>query len=62
MLKLTKFAPPYCHIRGGGFKFYYTRHVMNRFIPHVHCAQPLNGFKNGPNLAENRIEYDVLTT
>ena len=40
---------------GGVLTFYYTSHDMNRFIPHVHRAQPLNGFENGPNLAENRI-------
>jgi len=58
MLKLTKFPPPY----GGGLTFYYTSHDMNRFIPHVHRARPLNGFENGANLAENRIEYVLLTT
>jgi len=58
MLKLTKFPPPY----GGGFTFYYTSHAMNRFIPHVFRAQSLNGFENGPNLAENSIEYVLLTT
>ena len=42
MLKLTKFPPPY----QGGFKFYYTSHIMKRFIPHVHRARPLNGFEN----------------
>ena len=42
--------------------FHYTSHDMNRFIPHVHRAQPLNGFENGPNLNENRIEYVLLTT
>jgi hypothetical protein len=42
-LKLTKFPPPY----GGVLTFYYTSHDMNRFIPHVHCARPLNGFENG---------------
>jgi len=57
MLKLTKFPPPY----GGVLTFYYTSHDMNRFIPHVHRAQPLNGFENGPNLAENRIQYVLLT-
>jgi len=58
MLKLTKFPPPY----GEGLMFYYTSHDMNRFIPHVHRARPLNGFENGPNLAENIIEYVLLTT
>jgi len=58
MLKLTKFPPPY----GGGLTFYYTSHDMNRFIPHVDRARPLNEFENGPNLAENRIEYVLLTT
>jgi len=43
---------------GGVLTFYYTSHDMVRFIPHV----PLNGFENGPNLAENRTEYVVLTT
>jgi len=45
---------------GGVLKFYYTSHDMNRFISHVHRARPLNGFENGPNLAENRIEYVLL--
>jgi len=58
MLKLRKFPPPYW----GGFTFYYTSHDMNRFIPHVHRARPLNGFENGPNLAENRKKYVLLTT
>jgi len=58
MLKLIKFPPPH----GGGLTFYYTSHVMNRFIPHVHSARPLNRFENGPNLADNRIEYVLLTT
>ena len=58
MLKLTKFPPPYW----GGLTFYYTDHDMNRFISHVHCARPLNGFENGPNLAENKIEYVWPTT
>ena len=58
MLKLTKFPPPY----GGGFMFYYTKIFMNRFILHVHRAWPLNGFENGPNLAENCTEYVLLTT
>jgi len=40
-LKLTKFPPPY----GGGLTFYYASHDMNRFIPHVHRARPLNGSK-----------------
>jgi len=53
MLKLTKFPHPY----GGGLTFYYTSHDMNRFNPHVYSARPLNGFENGLNLAENRIEY-----
>ena len=42
--------------------FFYTSHVMNRFISHVYCARPLNGFENSLNLAENRIEYVLLTT
>ena len=42
-LKLTKFPPPY----GGVLTFYSTSHDMNSFIPHVHCARPLNGFENG---------------
>jgi len=58
VLGLTKFPPPY----GEGVTFYYTRHDMNRFIPHFHRERPLNGFGNGPNLAENRIEYVFLTT
>ena len=59
MLKLTKFPSPY----GGGLTFYYTSHDMNRFDPHVHRARPpVNGFESGLNLAENRIEYVLLTT
>jgi len=58
MLKLTQFPPPF----GGVFMFYYTSHVMKRFIPHVHRARPLNGFENGSNLAENRIEIVLLTS
>jgi len=58
MLKLTKFPPPY----GGGLTFYYTSHDIDKNIPHVHRARPLNGFENGQNLAENRIEYVLLTT
>ena len=58
MLKLTKFPPPF----GGGSTFNYTSHVIKRFIPHVHRAWPLNGFENGSNLAENRIEYILLTS
>jgi len=58
MLKLSKFPPQY----GGGVTFYYISHVMNRFISHVYCARPLNGFENSLNLAENRIEHVLLTT
>jgi len=58
MLKLTKFPPPF----GGGSTFYYTGHVIQRFIPHVYRARPLNGFENGSNLAENRKEYLLLTS
>jgi len=36
--------------------------ALPRFIPHVHHARPLNEFENSPNLAENRIEYVLLTT
>ena len=36
MLKLTKFPPQY----GGGFTFYYTKHFLNRFIPHVYRIRP----------------------
>jgi len=43
-----------------GLVFYYSNHAMNRFIPHVHRARPLNGFESGPNLAENTIEYVLL--
>ena len=40
------------------------------FLEQVHSARssctadawPLNGFENGPNLAENKIEYVLLTT
>jgi len=46
---------------GGGSTFYYTNHVIKRFIPHVHRALPLIGFENGSNLAENRIPFaDIL--
>ena len=54
-----KFPPPH---GGGGHTFYCTSHDMKRFIPHVHRARPLNGLENGPNLAENRIEYVMLKT
>jgi len=37
----------------------FTTHVMSW---HVHRARPLNGFENGPNLAENRIEHVLLTS
>jgi len=47
---------------GGGLSFYYTSHDMNRFILHVHRARLLNGFENGPNLVEYRIEYVLLKT
>ena len=43
MLKLAKYPPPY----GGGLSFYFRSHDMNRFA------------RNGPNLAENRIGYDL---
>jgi len=39
MLKLTKYPHPY----GEGFKFYYTKHFVNRFIPHVYRARPTHG-------------------
>ena len=58
VLKLTKFPPPF----GEDFTFYYTHHVMKRFILHVHRTRPLNGFENGSNLAETRIEYVLLTS
>ena len=35
-MKLTKFPHPY----GGGFKFYYTKCFLNRFISHVYRARP----------------------
>jgi len=38
--------------------FYYTSHVLKRFIPHVHRERPLNGFENG----FETIEYVLLTT
>jgi len=57
MLKLTKFWPPF----GGGSTFYYTSHVMQRFILHICRARPLNGFENGSNSAENRIDHLLLT-
>ena len=47
----------------GGFTFYYTSHVMKKFIPHFHRARSLNGFKIGSNLAENtidRIRFDDI--
>jgi len=47
---------------GGVLTFYCTSHDMNKFILHIHRARPLNGFENGPNLTENRIEYVLLTT
>jgi len=56
MLKLTKFPPPH----GGVLVSYYSNHAMNRIIPHVHRAWPLNGFENGPNLAENTVEYVLV--
>ena len=54
-----KFPPRY----GGGFTF-----TTQIFLEQVHSARssctadtrPLNGFENGPNLAENRIEYFFL--
>jgi len=39
MLKLTKFPPQY----GGGLTFYYTKHFLNRIIPHVYRARPTHG-------------------
>ena len=39
MLKLTKFP----HAYGAGFKFYYTKYFLNRFIPHVSRARPTHG-------------------
>jgi len=53
-----KIPPQY----GRGFTFYYTSHVMKRLNPHVHRARPLNGFEIGSNLAENKIEYVLLTS
>jgi len=52
-------------IRGG---FHVLLHKT--FLEQIHSARssctpdarPLNGFENGPNLAENRIEYVLLTT
>jgi len=44
MLKLTIFSPSFRR----AFTFYYTRHIMERFISHVHYEQPLkirNRFK-----------------
>ena len=62
MLKLTKFPPQY----GGGF------HILlhKTFLEQDHFARlsctadtrPLNEFEKGPNLAENRVEYVLLTT
>ena len=47
---------------GGGSMFYYTSYFMKRFILHVHRARPLNGFENGSNSAENRIDHLSLTS
>ena len=58
VVETPKFLPAY----GGGLTFYYTSQVMYRFIPLVHRARPLSGFKNGPNLRENSIEYVLLTS
>jgi len=61
MLILTKFAPPY----GGGFTFDYKTFLEKGHSASSSCtadARPLNGSENGPNLAENRIEYVLLTT
>jgi len=62
MLKLKKFPPQY----GGGF------HILlhKTFLEQDHFARlsctadtrPLNEFEKGPNLAENRVEYVLLTT
>jgi len=62
MLKLTKFPPQY----GGGV------HILlhKTFFEQVHSARlsctadtrPMNEFEKGPNLAENRVEYVLLTT
>jgi len=62
MLKLVKFPSPSPFGFGGVFTFYYTSHVMKRFIPHVHypASRPMDGFENGSNLAGIRIEYFVL--
>jgi len=57
-MKLTKFLPLY----GGVFTFYYTNHVTNRLMPHVHRALLLNRFANGPNLDANTIQYVLLTS
>jgi len=59
MLKLTKFPPPH----GGSL-------LHKKILEQVHSARtsctadarPLNGFENGGNLTENRIEYVLLTT
>jgi len=40
----------------------FTTQAMNRFIPHVHRARPLNGFENSLTWAENRIKCVLLTT
>ena len=45
---------------GGGLAFYYTSHVMKRVISHIYRVRHLNGYKNGSNLAENRVEYVLL--
>ena len=45
---------------GGGLAFYYTSHVMKRVISHIYRVRHLNGYENGSNLAENRVEYVLL--
>ena len=49
----------------GGFTFYYKTFRGQVHGARSSCtadARPRNGFENGPNLAESRIEYVLLTT
>jgi len=50
----------------GGFHILLHKIFLKQVHPaRLSCtanAQPLNGFENGPNLAENRIKYVLLTT
>ena len=65
ILKLTKFPQVYTSIRGG-FHFWlhktFLEQVRSARSSCTADARPLNGFENGPNLAENRIECVLLTS